>query len=124
MAREVTDPRGAVETTMTTTTMIADALAHESSLSLAESIRTFASQSRAKGDSIHDVLGLLMRLAQQSTPRDATVAKRSSDVAEWAIAGYFEERVSMRTALWHARGARRGRRTERVKSEEAWARGQ
>jgi len=92
---------------------IAAALAQESSLRLAESIRTYASQSRANGDSIHEVLDVLMKLACETTPQNVSAAKRSSDVAEWAIAGYFEERESMRTAIWRATGRREGTRVRR-----------
>ena len=69
----------------------AAALAHEPSLRLAESIRTYASQSRANGDSIHEVLEVLMNLARDTAPQNASSAKRSCDIAEWAIAGYFDE---------------------------------
>ena len=92
---------------------VAAALAQESSLRLAESIRTYASQSRANGDSIHEVLDVLMKLACETTPQNVSSAKRSSDVAEWAIAGYFEERESMRTAIWRATGRREGTRVRR-----------
>lgn len=92
---------------------VAAALAQESSLRLAESIRVYASQSRANGDSIHEVLEVLMKLASETTPQNASAAKRSSDVAEWAIAGYFEERESVRTAIWRARGRREGNRVRR-----------
>jgi len=85
---------------------VAAALAHESSLRLAESVRTFASQSRARGDSINEVLEVLMDLVRETTPQNASSAKRSCDVAEWAIAGYFEGEE------------RRGRGAETVRTEE------
>jgi len=90
--------------------IVADALAQEHSLRLAESIREYASESRANGDSIHEVLDVLMTLTRDTTPTDTSSAKRSSEIAEWAIAGYFEERQSIRVAIWRARGARAGGR--------------
>ena len=87
---------------------VAAALAEAHSLSLAESIRTYASESRANGDSIHEVLDVLMNLTRHTTPTNASSAKRSCDVAEWAIAGYFEDRLSMRTAIKRARVRGRG----------------
>lgn len=82
---------------------VAAALAQESSLRLAESIRVYASQSRASGDSIHQVLDVLMNLAQSTIPKDVSLAKWSCDVAEWAIAGYFEESQSIQVAICRAR---------------------
>ena len=92
---------------------VADALTQESSLRMAESIRTYASQSRANGDSIHEVLEVLMELARETTPPNASSAKRSCDVAEWAIAGYYDERESIRDVLWRARETRK---TDRERS--------
>ena len=85
---------------------VAAAMAQESSLRLAESVRTYASQSRENGDSIHEVLEVLMELARETTPQHASSAKWSCDVADWAIAGYFEERESIRVAIWRARANR------------------
>lgn len=89
--------------------IVADAMAQERSLRLAEWIREYASESRANGDSIHEVLEVLMTLARDTTPTNTSSAKRSSEIAEWAIAGYFEDSQSIRVAMWCARGARAGR---------------
>lgn len=32
-----------------------------------------------------------MNLARDTAPQNASSAKRSCDIAEWAIAGYFDE---------------------------------
>lgn len=87
---------------------VAAALAEESSLSLAESIRTYASESRANGESIHEVLEVLMNLARDTTPKNASPAKRSCEIAEWAISGYFEQPQSMYGAIRSARVRSKG----------------
>lgn len=86
---------------------VAAALAQETSLRLAESIRTYARRARANGDSVQEVLEVLMSLVRDTTPEPTSVAKRSCAVAEWAIAAYFDEAEALRVATWRAKPMRR-----------------
>ncbi len=86
---------------------VAAALAQETSLHLAESIRTYSRRARANGDSVQEVLEVLMGLVRDTTPERTAVAKRSCAVAEWAIAAYFDEPESIRVASWRAKPIRR-----------------
>lgn len=86
---------------------VAAALAEETSLRLAESIRTYSRRARADGDSVQEVLEVLMSLVRDTTPERTSVAKRSCAVAEWAIAAYFDEPDTQRVARWRATPIRR-----------------
>jgi hypothetical protein len=70
---------------------VANALARGSGPGLAASVRTYARRSRATGDTVQDVVRVLMDLVRDAIPESASRTKRSCEVAEWAIAAYFEE---------------------------------
>lgn len=89
---EVDSPRRNVE----------NALAQESTPQLAESIRIYARCSRANGDSVQDVLEVLMNLVRDSTPQTRSLAKRSCEVADVAVAAYFSEPVSTPAGIWRS----------------------
>ena len=67
---------------------VAVALAQES-LQAAESVRTYARYSRAKGDSVQEVVEVLMQLVRETTPTTKSLPKRSCEVADWAIDAYL-----------------------------------
>ena len=66
------------------------------------SIRDYAKRSRAHGDTVQDVVKNLMELVRDATPNDAMLAKRSCEVAEWAIAAYYEPESTGVTAWTQA----------------------
>ena len=80
---------------------VAAALAQESRLLLAPSVRNYAKRSRAHGDTVQEVVKVLEDLVRDAAPESATLAKRSCEVAEWAIEAYFEE-PSIHVATWRA----------------------
>jgi hypothetical protein len=69
---------------------VADALAQASSQA-AESVRAYARYSRAQGDSLQEVVEVLMKLVRDTTPETKSLPKRSCEVADWAIAAYQGE---------------------------------
>ncbi len=83
---------------------VATALAQQSPLLLANAVRTYAKQSRAHGETVQAVIKCLMDLVRDAAPGSRTLAKRSCEVAEWAIEAYFEE------PSWRPAETARGRR--------------
>lgn len=67
------------------------ALAQESSQCVAESVRIYARRARANGDSVQEVLEVLMHLVRDAAPQSRSLSSRSCEVANWAIAAYFGE---------------------------------
>jgi hypothetical protein len=78
---------------------VAAALARGVTPRVATSVRNYAKRSRAHGDTVQDVVKNLMELVRDATPNEAILAKRSCEVAEWAIAAYYEPE-SMGVAAW------------------------
>lgn len=79
------------------------ALAQESMPHLAESIRTYARRARANGDSVQEVLEVLMNLVPDATPDTTSLARRSCEVADCAIAAYFGEPEPTPARKWPAK---------------------
>jgi hypothetical protein len=69
---------------------------------LAASVRNYARRSRARRDIVQDVVKNLMELVRDAPPNDMTLAKRSCQVADWAIEAYYEPE-SARAAEWTER---------------------
>jgi hypothetical protein len=97
---------------------VASALAQESALLLTTSVRNYAKHSRAHGDTVQEVVKVLEGLVRDAAPQSATLAKRSCEVAEWAIEAYFEE-PSIRVATWRTESIPSGIRSPSSKSRRA-----
>lgn len=90
IARSSNGPNGSTCDAEVLRQNVAAALGQES-LQAAESVRIYARCSRAKGDSVQDVLEVLMKLVRDTTPKTKSLPKRSCEVADWAIAAYLGE---------------------------------
>jgi len=66
------------------------------------SVRNYAKRSRARGDTVQEVIKVLEDLVRDAAPTSTTLAKRSCEVAEWAIQAYFEAPSSTHAAAWGA----------------------
>lgn len=69
------------------------AMAHGSPTHVAASVQCYARQSRANGDTVHEVVKRLLDLFRSAAAKHAISSKESSDIATWAIDGYFDEVV-------------------------------
>lgn len=77
---------------------VATALARKSPLLLTTAVRNYAKRARAHGATVQQVVKVLEDLIRDAAPESTTLAKRSCEVAEWAIEAYFEE-LSIHVAI-------------------------
>jgi hypothetical protein len=80
------------------------------------SVRDYAKRSRARGDTVQEVVKVFEDLVRDAAPSSPKLAKRSCEVAEWAIQAYFEA-PSSHVAAWRAEsiGPRSPRRSGKSK---------
>lgn len=70
---------------------VKEAMAHGSPIHVAASVQCYARQSRANGDTVHEVVKRLLDLFRGAAADHAISSKESSDIATWAIDGYFDQ---------------------------------